>query len=93
MALLDGADGCFLEVDAWNDQERWERETHPDSYPGSAIEDCAYWLAKSRAALEAASPYLTATPTPAEVWDEAYMRAVTDVLTKTKPATLNPYRG
>jgi len=61
MAILDDHDGCFLEVDAWNAQEEWEREAHPESYPGSAIEDCAYWLAKARAALEAAVPHMLAS--------------------------------
>lgn len=60
MAILDDHDGCFLEVDAWNAQEEWEREAHPESYPGSAIEDCAYWIEKTRAALEAAAPFIAA---------------------------------
>jgi hypothetical protein len=60
IAILDDHDGCFLEVDAWNAQEEWEREAHPESYPGSAVEGCAYWLARAHASLEAAAPHLMA---------------------------------
>jgi len=83
MAILDDHDGCFLEVDAWNAQEEWEREAHPDSYPGSAIEDCAYWLARSRAALEAALPHLRADSVAAlRSWYEERMNEehATDVV-------------
>lgn len=58
MAIHNDDDGCFLEVDAWNAQEEWEREAYPDNYPGSSIEDCAYWTTKARAALEAAAPHM-----------------------------------
>lgn len=58
MAILDDHDGCFLEVDAWNAQEEWEREAYPCNYPGSAVEDCAYWIEKARAAVEAAVPHI-----------------------------------
>lgn len=60
MAILKDEDGCFLEVDAWNALEEWEREAHPENYPGADIEDCAYWLEKARAALEAAAPFIRA---------------------------------
>lgn len=70
MAILDDHDGCFLEVDAWHALEEWEREAHPESYPGSDIEDCAYWLEKARAALEAAAPHLMA-----QAWNEGFTDA------------------
>lgn len=67
MAIHDDDDGCFLEVDAWNEYEEWEREAYPENYPGSSIEDCAYWIAKARAALKAAAPHMLVG-----VWDEGY---------------------
>lgn len=60
MAILKDEDGCFLEVDAWNAREEWEREAHPESYPGADIEDCDYWLDRARAALEAAAGIIRA---------------------------------
>lgn len=60
MAILDDNDGCFLEVDAWKAMEDWERDAHPENYPGMSIEDCAYWIRVAKAGLEAAAPHLMA---------------------------------
>ena len=60
MAILDDYDGCFLEVDAWKALEDWERDAHPENYPGMAIEDCAYWLKVAKAGMDAAAPHLMA---------------------------------
>lgn len=95
MAIHDDDDGCFLEVDAWNAQEEWEREAYPENYPGSSIEDCAYWIAKARAALKAAAPHILQVA-KAEAWDECeaakylvMMKADGTGLVRVK---VNPYR-
>jgi hypothetical protein len=59
-AIHDETDGCFERVDEWEALEDWEREAHPDEYPGSDYEDCGDYRERAIAALTSVAPHIQA---------------------------------
>lgn len=55
-AIAKAADADYWtdEIGAWENSEQWERDAHPDNYPGVAYEDREFYRKQARAALEAA---------------------------------------
>ena len=58
MALAGDEDGCFERVKAWEAQEQWEKDAHPDERPHGDYEDCEYWRVKAGAAYAVVQPDL-----------------------------------
>ncbi|MDR7189759.1 hypothetical protein J2Y46_002585 [Microbacterium sp. BE35] len=53
IARTADADYWKTEISEWEGSEDWEREAHPDNYPGVAYEDREWYRKQARAALEA----------------------------------------
>lgn len=58
VAIAQAADADYWtdEIAAWEGAEAWEREAHPDNYPGMAYEDRETFRKQARAAVHAIAP-------------------------------------